>query len=128
MHTAVTEGVLIRVQPKFMPEYSSVENMKFFFKYHVEIENLNSFPVQLISRDWYIFDSLDLPKIVSGEGVVGEQPILKPRESYAYNSACELSSEIGYMTGHYTFKNLETNSLFPVLIPRFELYYPVILN
>lgn len=128
MHIAITEGVLIRVKPQYIQEYSDVENKTFFFKYHIEIENHNPFPIQLLHRDWYVFDALNLPQIISGEGVVGEQPVLRPNEKFCYNSGCELNSEIGYMTGHYTFKNLETNELFPARIPRFELYFPAILN
>lgn len=128
MVTAITEGILISVKSNFIEEYSDAEKGNFFFKYHIEIENRNRFSVQLLSRDWYIFDSLDFPKMVSGDGVVGEQPILKSGETYAYNSGCEIHSEIGYMTGHYTFRNVDTNEEFPVLIPRFELYFPAVLN
>lgn len=128
MQTAITEGVVIRVQSKFMEEYSDIDNSQFYFKYHIEIENQSPFTIQLLTRDWYIFDCLNLPKMVSGDGVVGEQPILKPGETFAYNSGCALNSEIGYMTGHYTFINLETKQTFPVLIPRFELYFPAVLN
>lgn len=71
--------------------------------------NENNFPVQLISREWYIFDSLGEPRIVTGLGVIGEQPILKLNESYDYASGCDLTSEMGLMKGIYTFKNLSTN-------------------
>ena len=128
MCVAITEGISIRVKNNFVEEYSNIDKQKFFFKYTIEIENKSRFSVQLLRRDWYIFDSLNLPKIVSGEGVIGKQPILKPGESYTYSSGCEINSEIGYMTGHYTFVNMETKTEFPALIPRFDLYFPAVLN
>ncbi len=128
MCVAITEGISIRVKNNFVEEYSNIDNHKFFFKYTIEIENKSRFSVQLLRRDWYIFDSLNLPKIVSGVGVIGKQPILKPGESYTYSSGCEINSEIGYMTGHYTFLNIETKTEFPALIPRFDLYFPAVLN
>jgi ApaG protein len=65
---------------------------------------------------------------VSGEGVVGQQPILQPGEVYSYMSGCELSSEIGFMKGYYSFKQNGKNSTFQVFIPQFELYFPPRLN
>ena len=71
------------------------------------MENHNSFPVQLLHRNWYIFDSMSDASVVSGEGVVGEQPTLKSQDTYTYMSGCELYSEIGYMKGFYTFNILK---------------------
>lgn len=81
-----------------------------------------------MTRDWYIFDSLDEASLVSGDGVVGEQPILIPGQKYTYVSGCELNSEIGCMRGFYTFKNLNNGELFQVQIPKFDLIYPGKLN
>lgn len=92
------------------------------------MENKNSFPVQLISRDWYIFDSLNEVRIVSGLGVIGEQPILKPGEKFTYTSGCDLISEIGQMKGFYTFKNLGDGETLQVYVPDFKLEYPGKLN
>jgi ApaG protein len=92
------------------------------------MQNLNPHKVQLLSRDWFIFDSLEEASYVSGEGVVGEQPILNPEQKYTYVSGCELNSEIGYMKGFYTFRNLTTGELFQVQIPKFDLIYPGKLN
>ena len=92
------------------------------------MENRNNFTVQLLSRDWYIFDSLNEPNFVSGNGVIGEQPILKPGQQFTYMSGCELFSEIGFMRGFYTFKNLLDNKLFQVYVPIFKLIHPPRLN
>lgn len=128
MKTAITEGIRISVVSKFRPELSRPDGNVFYFDYRISIENINPFAVQLLRRDWFIYDSLDSPKYVSGEGVVGQQPLLEPGEVYTYSSGCDLSSEIGYMTGHYTFLNLESTTEFPVLIPKFELILPAKLN
>jgi ApaG protein len=128
MTTAITEGIKISVQSSFRNDLSHVEEGSFFFDYRISIENRNSFEVQLLHRDWIILDSLDEIKYVSGEGVVGQQPILQPGEVYSYMSGCELSSEIGFMKGYYTFKQIGTNNTFQVFIPQFELYFPPRLN
>lgn len=128
MNVAITEGIEIRVKVTFRSDLSQIENESFFFNYEVFIENHNAFSVQLQHRNWYIFDSMNDANLVSGEGVVGEKPILKPQESYSYMSGCELFSEIGYMKGFYTFKNLETGKSFQVLIPKFHLVFPPRLN
>ena len=90
--------------------------------------NENNFDVQLISRDWYIFDSLNEPHYLSGPGVVGEQPILKHGEKHTYTSGCELKSAVGMMKGFYTFLNLSTNVSFQVFVPTFKLEFPGKLN
>lgn len=128
MKTAITEGIKISVLSKFRPELSRLDGNLFYFDYKISIENRNPFTVQLLRREWFIYDSLDSPKYISGEGVVGQQPILEPGEIYTYSSGCDLNSEIGYMTGHYTFKHLENGTEFPVLIPKFELIFPAKLN
>lgn len=128
MNVAITEGIQIKVVASFIEEYSRVEADSYFFNYTIEIVNKSLQTVQLISRDWYIFDSLSVPKIISGMGVVGKQPVLKPGDSYVYTSGCGICSSIGYMTGNYTFRDLKTMEEFPVLIPQFDLYFPGALN
>ena len=128
MTTLTTAGIKISVVTNFRQDLSEINEMRFFFNYHISMLNENNFPVQLISREWYIFDSLGEPRIVTGLGVIGEQPILKPNESYDYASGCDLTSEIGLMKGIYTFKNLSTNEEFEVIVPTFQLEYSGKLN
>lgn len=128
MKTAITEGIKIKVTTQFRPDLSLVEVSQFFFNYRITIENLSEFKVQLMHREWFIFDSLNDATNVSGEGVVGEQPILNPGEKFTYTSGSELFSEMGYMTGYYLFKNLDKDSMFRVTIPDFYLIYPPKLN
>lgn len=128
MSTLTTSGIQISVQTQFRPDLSNIIKSEFLFNYRIDIENTNSFSVQLMTRDWYIFDSLYTARYVNGEGVVGEQPILKPGETFTYTSGCDLSSEIGMMKGFYTFKNLMDGELFEVFVPTFKLEYQGKLN
>ncbi len=124
----ITEGIKIKVEPGFRDDLSQIENHSFIFNYRVTVTNTNNFSVQLLLRDWYIFDSLSEIRIVSGEGVIGQQPILKPGESFSYTSGCDLNSEVGFMKGYYTFKRLDDDELFRVTVPIFNLEFPAKLN
>jgi ApaG protein len=128
MNTAITKGIQIHVQTNYRADLSHPLDSNYFFNYHIQIENHNNFDVQLLHRDWYIFDSLNAPNFVSGEGVIGEQPILKPGEIFSYTSGCDLFSEFGFMKGFYTFRNLSNEQLFEVLVPTFKLMHPPRLN
>jgi len=128
MKTATTEGISITVNTKYRADLSNVLESQFFFNYTIEIKNENHFDVKLMHRNWYIFDSINEPKIVSGEGVIGEQPILKPGQSFTYTSGCDLLSEIGFMKGFYTFENQITGENLHIFIPTFEMYFPGKLN
>ncbi|MDX1651891.1 MAG: Co2+/Mg2+ efflux protein ApaG [Brumimicrobium sp.] len=132
MDTAITKGVKISVETTFRPDLSDISKRILFFNYAIEIENQNPFRVQLISRNWHIFDSLDNLRNVNGPGVIGEQPVLEPGEVFVYSSGCDLVSELGYMEGHYDFAQLNAEDkperYFKVIVPRFRLEYPAKLN
>ena len=128
MYTATTEGVKITVSTQFRPDLSQVDLGVYFFNYRIEIENINPYKIQLKHRDWYIFDSLNDASFVSGEGVIGEQPSLNPGERFIYTSGAELSSDVGFMKGFYTFLNLGTETYFQVNVPTFQLVTPPKLN
>lgn len=128
MNTLTTSGVQISVRTNFRSDLSEISESRYFFTYRVEIHNTNSFSVQLQSRDWYIFDSLSDARYVNGLGVVGEQPVLKPGETFVYSSGCDLQAELGMMKGFYTFLNLNDGSIFEVTVPVFQLEYPAKLN
>ena len=128
MNTLTTSGIQISVKTSFRQDLSEVLESRYFFNYRVEIQNTNTYSVQLQSRDWYIFDSLSEARFVSGAGVIGEQPILKPGETFVYSSGCDLNAEIGMMKGFYTFINLTDGELFEVIVPTFKLEYAPKLN
>lgn len=124
----VTNGIKISVTSNF--EGTSYRNFRlyFAFSYEVTIENQSNDTVQLLERQWTIFDSLNHNEIVEGSGVIGKKPILKPTEKYTYRSNCFLTSPIGAMKGFYNMINFTTSSNFKVYIPTFQLMVSSIHN
>jgi ApaG protein len=124
MTSAVTDGVQINVEVFYQNEYSNPILHEFMFAYKITITNLNHYPIKLLRRRWEIFDSNGVNKTVEGEGVVGAQPIINADASYNYMSACGIKTDMGKMHGFYTMLNLNTNRMFNVTIPQFNLIYP----
>jgi ApaG protein len=98
---AVTHGVRVEVMARYSPENSRPQQGEWVFQYTVRITNQGSETVQLISRHWLIMDAAEQTKEVKGLGVVGEQPVLEPGESFQYSSWCPLETPIGAMRGTY---------------------------
>lgn len=128
MVTEVSSGIKISVATQYEEQYSNPSRGTHFFVYFITIENLNSFPVKLISRHWIIYDAKDTIREVVGEGVVGKQPIIEPNSNFRYNSGCDFKSFIGKMKGTYTMQNTETGQCFEVQIPEFVTEVPHFLN
>ncbi|MBA3827969.1 MAG: Co2+/Mg2+ efflux protein ApaG [Taibaiella sp.] len=124
----VTEGVSISVEVFYQPEQSNPINSEYLFAYRVTIENLTDKPVKLLRRHWHIFDSNGSFREVEGEGVIGQQPIIAPGESYQYISACNLRSEMGKMYGTYQMENLYNKRMLTVTIPEFRMLAPFKMN
>ena len=103
-HVALTDGIVVRVAVNFLPEQSRIEAGKWFWVYHVRIENTSERTIKLVSRHWRITDGRGVVSFVNGEGVVGEQPVLRPGQSHDYVSGCPLTTPQGSMEGHYTFR------------------------
>jgi ApaG protein len=122
-HAAVTEGITVRVAVNFLPEQSRIEVGKWFWVYHIRIENGSDEAVQLLTRHWRITDGRGMVNFVEGEGVVGEQPLLQPGQSHDYVSGCPLTTPMGSMEGHYTFVR-RSGDAFNVAIPFFPLAAP----
>lgn len=122
-HTAVTDGLTVRVAVNFLPEQSRIEAGKWFWVYHVRIENASDRVFQLMTRHWRITDGNGDVSLVEGEGVVGEQPVLVPGASHDYVSGCPLSTPQGSMEGYYTFRTDEGEDV-RALIPFFPLAAP----
>ena len=122
-HTAITEGVWVHVSVTFMPDQSQVEAGKWFWVYHIRLENGRDDVIQLLTRHWRITDARGMINIVDGEGVVGETPVLAPGASHDYVSGCPLATPHGSMEGYYTFRDGE-GRLFEVAIPFFPLAAP----
>lgn len=116
-------GITVRVAVNFLPEQSRIEAGKWFWVYHIRIENDSDETVQLITRHWRITDGRGMVNFVDGDGVVGEQPILRPGQSHDYVSGCPLTTPHGSMEGHYTFRRHD-GSEFQAAIPFFPLAAP----
>jgi len=128
MVTAITQGVKISVDTVFQEEYSNPEKEHFMFAYQITIENLSDYSIQLMRRQWFIFDSNGTQREVEGEGVVGLQPVIEPGDSYSYVSGCNLTTDIGAMSGNYLMHRTADEMDFTVDIPEFQLIVPYRLN
>jgi len=124
---AVTGGVRVFVRSQFVPERSRPELGEFFFAYTILIENRSQNRVQLISRHWVITDAEGRQEEVRGPGVVGEQPVLDPGESFQYTSACPLRTPFGAMRGTYQMVRAD-GSRFDAEIATFRLAQPYAVN
>lgn len=129
-HAAITGGITVRVAVNFLPEQSRPQDGKWFWVYHIRIENGSHEHVQLVSRHWRITDGRGTVNVIDGEGVVGEQPLLAPGQSHDYVSGCPLGTPHGTMEGFYTFKRESANGVaaggepLEVRIPFFPLAAP----
>jgi ApaG protein len=124
-HAATTRGVTIRVSVSFLPEQSEPAKGRWFWAYHIRIENEGAQAVQLLTRHWTIVDGRGGKHEVQGEGVVGEQPVVEPGGSFDYVSGCPLHTPTGAMEGSYRMVS-EDGSSFDVAIPRFSLIAPAV--
>jgi ApaG protein len=128
MVTEVTSGVKVSVETFYVAEQSLPRAKKFVFAYRIFIENRSEHTIQLLRRHWFIFDSCGEVSEVEGEGVVGEQPVIAPGDSYRYTSGCHLRSEAGSMKGFYTMHRTDGGKKFKVIIPEFQMIVPYKLN
>ena len=121
-----TEGIRVRVNPRYSLAESDPSEGTFVFFYDVSIANEGSVGAQLLFRHWRIHDSVGSDSTVDGEGVIGVQPFLAPDSSHEYTSFCVLRSPVGYMEGYYTFVRPDGGQ-FRVEVPRFHLNGPLVL-
>ncbi len=122
-HAAITDGVTVRVAVNFLPEQSRIEAGKWFWVYHIRIENDSPHTLQLLRRRWRITDGQGKVDVVEGDGVVGEQPVLRPGQSHDYVSGCPLTTSHGSMEGSYIFRR-EDGVEVQASIPFFPLAAP----
>jgi len=123
MYTAVTHGVRVTVTPSYLEDQSHPEEGRYFFAYTVEITNLNAERVRLRDRYWKIIDGEGRVQEVRGAGVVGQQPVLGPGESFTYTSGCPLDTPDGTMQGCYGMER-GIGERFHAEIPAFSLDSP----
>ncbi|MBU2951300.1 Co2+/Mg2+ efflux protein ApaG [Tamlana agarivorans] len=124
----VTKGIKISVKTTYEGSFYKNYKIQYAFGYTITIENQSKDSVQLFARHWEILDALNNIETVSGEGVVGKKPVLKPGESHTYSSGCLLTSPFGAMQGYYSMVNFTTTKKFQVTIPNFKLSAPFAIN
>jgi len=123
-NVATTRGITVRVAVSYLAEQSDPSINRWFWSYHVRIENGSDRSVQLLSRSWTITDGRGTVHEVQGEGVVGEMPLIPPGGSFDYVSGCPLDTPAGSMSGTYNMVD-EDGESFDVAIPKFALLAPV---
>ena len=123
----VTRGVRVRVQSVYVEERSSPDDGHWFFAYQVNVLNEGEETVQLVSRHWVITDGDGHEQEVRGAGVVGEQPVLAPGESFEYTSACPLTTAVGSMHGSYQMVT-DSGGRFDATIAPFGLGVPTAVH
>ena len=124
---AETRGIIVRVSASYLPEQSEPDRGRWFWAYHIRIENESPVTVQLLARHWVITDGRGGRHSVEGEGVVGEQPLIAPGGSFDYVSGCPLATPTGHMQGTYQMI-AEDGSSFDVAIPKFALLAPAVIG
>lgn len=117
----------VRVVTQYLAEQSKPDDDEYVFAYTITITNSGLETAQLISRYWRIIDANDEVLEVRGDGVVGQQPVLDPGESYRYTSGTVLKTPVGYMQGSYQMRS-ESGVEFDAPIPAFSLSHPSALH
>ena len=124
-HAAETDGVTVRVSVSYLADQSEPGRGRWFWAYHIRIENAGPRAVQLLTRHWTIIDGRGTRHSVEGEGVVGEQPVIAPGASYDYVSGCPLTTPTGAMQGSYRMVD-DSGRTFDAAIPKFALMAPAV--
>lgn len=119
----VTRGIRVSVEPDFLEEESEPCDDHYVWAYTVRIDNDSDMAVRLTNRRWHITDSTGKTVIVSGDGVVGEQPLLQPGDVFEYTSGCPLNTPSGMMFGAYGMET-DRGEAFEADIPVFSLDSP----
>ena len=130
VYRATTEGIRVHVRSRFEPEFSKPAEQRFIFSYRITIENKSHLSIRIIKRKWHIVDSIGCVRDVIGSGVVGVQPEIMPGRVFEYDSACDLKSALGCMSGAYQveYRNKPETPMFEVQIPTFHLEVPWALS
>ncbi len=123
MYERTTRDITVSVNPTYLEDQSSPGDNHYVWAYRVRIENHGDHTVQLLRRHWRITDAMGRVQEVQGSGVVGEQPVLQPGDSYEYTSGTPLPTPSGIMVGHYQMET-ENGERFEVDVPAFSLDSP----
>lgn len=127
MDNADQYGINITAKVNYLAEQSDEADNRYVFSYTITITNSGDSTVKLVSRHWIVTDANNDVQEVRGQGVVGEQPVLKPKQSFEYTSGTVLATQVGTMSGSYQMV-AEDGSHFDAMIPQFVLSVPRILH
>ena len=119
--------ITVKTRVEYIPDQSNVDLERFVFAYTITITNTGNVAAQLISRHWVITDATDQVQEVRGLGVIGEQPLLKPGESFEYTSGCVIATPVGTMHGSYQM-TAEDGTKFDAPVAEFTLNMPRVLH
>jgi ApaG protein len=119
--------ITVSSRVQFVPDQSDPGQSRYVFAYTITIKNTGNITAQLVSRHWVITDANDHVQEVKGEGVVGEQPVLRPGESFEYTSGAAIATPVGTMRGSYQMV-AEDGERFDAPIPEFTLSMPRVLH
>ena len=128
MNALTTQGITVRVDAFYQFGESRPIDSSYIFAYRVKITNNSPYVVKLLSRYWEVKNALSEIHTVEGEGVIGQQPTLRPGEEHVYMSWTPLETAMGWMKGYYVMETQEEFRRFKVQIPEFHLLAPPILN
>lgn len=123
MYSAKTNGIRVKVNPTYLEDESEPDKSRYFWAYSIDIGNERDGAVQLLSRHWVITDGRGRREHVDGAGVVGEQPVIEPGQTYSYTSGCPLATPSGIMAGSYQMATSD-GQIITVNIPAFSLDLP----
>ena len=121
-YSLTTDQVTVKVVPEYLVEDSKPEESLFSYAYTVSIENMREEPFQLINRHWKVFENQKQSMDIKGEGVIGVQPLILPRDVFQYSSGVQVKDSISKMEGAYTCLSKDGN-FFDIIIPAFDLIY-----
>ncbi|WP_188409100.1 Co2+/Mg2+ efflux protein ApaG [Agaricicola taiwanensis] len=120
MYYATTRGIEVLVTPRYLPQRSKPREQQYAFSYTIIISNRSKRTVQLLTRHWRVTDETGQTREVHGDGVVGEQPVLAPGETFEYTSGVPLPTPTGMMFGTYGMRS-DKGEEFHIEIPAFSL-------
>jgi ApaG protein len=124
---AKSYDISVKTKTVYIADQSDPANDRYVFAYTITITNTGSAAAQLVSRHWIITDATDKVQEVRGKGVVGEQPHLRPGESFEYTSGSAIATPVGTMRGSYQMV-ADDGTQFDVAIPEFTLSMPRVLH
>ena len=127
MPEAKKYSVAVTAHSTYLPDQSDEEEDRYVFAYTIRITNNGSVSAQLVSRHWIITDANNEVQEVRGQGVVGEQPLIRPSESFQYTSGTAIATPVGTMRGSYQMV-AEDGVQFDAPIPEFTLSMPRVLH